>query len=219
MAARHPQSRGQRAVRRGRRRHVLGRQALQPDQGPAVPWPQGADRVRRRRRAGGHPVAGQAAYRHVPPRHDGREHARQDRGARRQLPVRYPPRAARARARRRRPAARRRIDLEHRRDDRRLPRRARRRPQRARYLRDAARAPASRWKPSRSRSASASSIRSRSSTARASDHRPGTSCSAPPTTSSSTTARTAAASTRSACAPAARLSRRPPRPAASSPTA
>ncbi len=42
----------QRAVRRGRRRPVLRRQAAQPDQGSAPPRPQGADRVRRGRRAG-----------------------------------------------------------------------------------------------------------------------------------------------------------------------
>ena len=46
----------ERAVRRRRRRHVLRRQALQPDQGPAAPRPQGAARVRQGRRAGGNPL-------------------------------------------------------------------------------------------------------------------------------------------------------------------
>ena len=43
--------REQRAVRRRRRRHLLRRQALQPDQGPAPPRPQGDGRVRQGRRA------------------------------------------------------------------------------------------------------------------------------------------------------------------------
>ena len=42
----------ERAVRRGRRRHVLRRQALQPDPRSAPSRPQGADRVRQGRRAG-----------------------------------------------------------------------------------------------------------------------------------------------------------------------
>jgi hypothetical protein len=46
----------ERAVRRRRRRHVLRRQAVQPDQRPAPPRPQGADRVRQGRRAGRDPL-------------------------------------------------------------------------------------------------------------------------------------------------------------------
>ena len=46
----------ERAVRRRRRRHLLRRQALQPDQRPAPPRPQGARRVRQGRRAGGDPL-------------------------------------------------------------------------------------------------------------------------------------------------------------------
>ena len=41
----------ERAVRRGRRRHLLRRQAVEPDQRPAPPHAQGADRVRQGRRA------------------------------------------------------------------------------------------------------------------------------------------------------------------------
>ena len=46
----------ERAVRRRRRRHVLRRQAVEPDQRPAPPHAQGAHRVRQGRRAGGNPL-------------------------------------------------------------------------------------------------------------------------------------------------------------------
>ena len=75
--------------------------------------------------------------------------------------------------------------------------------------------PASRWTPSRSRSASASSTRRRRSIAPASARTPATRCSAPPTTSSCIMPPPAAPSTRSACARAARWSRPPPSQAAS----
>jgi hypothetical protein len=75
----------ERPVRRGRRGHLLRRQALLPDQGSALPRPQGAGGVREGRRARGHPDRGAPAYRHLPPRHDGREHAADDRGARRRI--------------------------------------------------------------------------------------------------------------------------------------
>ena len=80
----------QRPVRRGRRGHLFGRQALQPDQGSALPGPQGADRVRRGRRAGGDPDRGAPAHRHLPPGDHGRGHAREDRGAGRRVPLRAP---------------------------------------------------------------------------------------------------------------------------------
>ena len=50
--------------------------------------PQGADRVRQGRRAGGDPLRQQAAHRHLPAGDDGREHARDDRGAGRRDPLR-----------------------------------------------------------------------------------------------------------------------------------
>ena len=74
-------------------------------------------------------------------------------------------------------------------------------------------------KPSRSRSAFASSIRSRSSTARATARPRAIRCSAPPTTGSSITPGTAARSTASACARAERWSLRPRSATGSSPTA
>ena len=58
-AAVGPDARKQRAVRRGRRRHLLRRQALVGDQGPAASRPQGAGGIRRaparRRRSSGSP--------------------------------------------------------------------------------------------------------------------------------------------------------------------
>ena len=75
------------------------------------------------------------------------------------------------------------------------------------------------WRPSRSRSGFASSIRSRSSTRHASGRMPATLSSVRPTTNSSTMRRMAARSTASACAQAARWWRRPRRSAVSSPTA
>ncbi len=73
VAARRAESGIQRPVRRGRRRHLLRRQALQPDQGPAAPGPQGADRVRQGRRAAGNPDRGASAHRHLPAGDHGRE--------------------------------------------------------------------------------------------------------------------------------------------------
>ena len=78
----------ERAVRRRRRRHLLRRQALEPDQRSAPPDAQGAERVRQGRRAGGDPLGRQAAHRHLPARLDGREDARRDRGPRRRDPLR-----------------------------------------------------------------------------------------------------------------------------------
>ena len=69
VAPRRPQPRIQRPVRRGRRRHLLRRQALQRHQGPPPPDPQTAHRVRRSRRAGGNPHLQQTPHRHVPTRH------------------------------------------------------------------------------------------------------------------------------------------------------
>ncbi len=80
----------QRAVRRRRRRHVLRRQAVQPDQRQAAPRAQGAGGVRRRRCAGGNPLRQQAAHRHLPAGVDGGAHARDDRIAGRRDPLRQP---------------------------------------------------------------------------------------------------------------------------------
>ena len=73
------QPESQRPVRRGRRRHLLRRQALQPDPGPAASRPQGAGGVRQRRRAGGDPLGVQAPHRHLPPGDGGGSDARRDR--------------------------------------------------------------------------------------------------------------------------------------------
>ena len=75
----------ERAVRRRRRRHVLRRQALQPDQGPASLRPQGADRIRQGRRAGRDPLRRQAAHRHVPAGDDRGKIRATDRSARRRV--------------------------------------------------------------------------------------------------------------------------------------
>ena len=148
VAARRPRSGVERAVRRGRRRHLLRRQALEPDQRPAPPDAQGHRRVRRRRRARGDPLRRQAAHRHVPAGRRGRAHAPRDRAARRRGPLRRARRRPAHRGRRgarphrhavdaarsgracRRAAAR----------DRRRARRHRPGAQRARHVRDAARA-------------------------------------------------------------------------------
>ena len=83
VAEEHADAGIQCAVRRGRRGPVFRRQALQPDQGSEILWPQGDARVRARRCAGGDPVCQQAAHRHVSP--DGRriDDARGDHLARR----------------------------------------------------------------------------------------------------------------------------------------
>ncbi len=78
----------ERAVRRRRRRHLQRRQAVEPDQRPAPPHPQGADRVRQGRRARGDPLRQQAAHRHLPAGEHGDQDARRDRGARRRDPLR-----------------------------------------------------------------------------------------------------------------------------------
>ncbi len=71
MAQEDPDAGIQRAVRRGRCRAVLRRQALQPDQGSEVLRAQGDARVRPRRCAGRDHVRQQAAYRHLPPHRRG----------------------------------------------------------------------------------------------------------------------------------------------------
>ena len=83
VAQEDPDARIQRAVRRGRGGPVLRRQALQPDQGSEVLRPQGDARVRARGRAGRNPVRQQAAHRHVPAHRHRREDARGDHRARR----------------------------------------------------------------------------------------------------------------------------------------
>ena len=88
VAQEHADAGIQRAVRRGRRRPVLGRQALQPDQGPEILRPQGDARIRARRRAGGNPVRQQAAHRHLPPHRRGRRDARGNHRARRRSALR-----------------------------------------------------------------------------------------------------------------------------------
>ena len=162
VAARRARSRVERAVRRGRRRHLLRRQALEPDQRPAPP---------RRARCSSEFVKAGAPEEilWVAKPHIGtfrlvgvvekmraeieRSAARSASAARRRPADRGRPGARpddRARRRRTRPrgAARR-------------PGGARPRPQRPRHLRDAARARRRHARPSRSRSAFASSIRRR----------------------------------------------------------
>ncbi len=90
----------QRAVRRGRRGHLLRRQALQPDPGSPPSGPQSAHRIRQGGRARGDPYRGASAYRHVPAGDDGRKLARDDRGARRRISLRAARRGARYRDRR-----------------------------------------------------------------------------------------------------------------------
>ncbi len=160
VAQERAQPRVERAVRRRRRRHLLRRQALQPDQGPALPRPQGDGRVREGRRAARNPLRRASAHRHLQAGEGGREHPRADRGAGRRDPLR----AARDRRAHRgdgrhlrgltvldqRPASERAA---------RRPRGDGARPQLARHLRDAARRAACTSRPSPSRSASASSTR------------------------------------------------------------
>ena len=76
----------QRAVRRGWRRHVFRRQAVEPDHRSAAPDAQGADRVRQGRCARRDPLRQQAAHRHLPAGRHGREDARRDRVAGRRDP-------------------------------------------------------------------------------------------------------------------------------------
>ena len=80
----------ERAVWRRRRRHLFGRQALQPGQGPAPPRTQGTDRVRQGRRTGGNPLRRQATHRHLPSGRHGRTHAPRDRVARWRNPLPEP---------------------------------------------------------------------------------------------------------------------------------
>ena len=126
-------SREQCAVRRGRCRHLLGRQALQPDLRPAPPHAQGADRVRQGRRAGRDPVRQQAPYRHLPPGQHDHQDAGRHRGPGRRdpLPAEDDRSADRGRCRARRAAGVRRADQHD-------PRRHRAGPQRPRHLPDAA---------------------------------------------------------------------------------
>ena len=127
----------ERAVRRRRRRHLFGRQAVQPDQGSETLWPQGADGIRQGRRARRDHVCEQAAYRHLPPGQDGGRDARRNRAPGRRIP--FWKQGGRYRYRtgpRRRPGARR--GAGQWRDDCQQPRGAGDRPQRARHLRDAA---------------------------------------------------------------------------------
>ena len=219
VAQENPQPGIERAVRRRRRRHVLRRQALQPDQRQAPPRPQGADRVRRGRRAGGNPLRQQAAHRHVPAGVDGRAHARDDRIAGRRDPLLQPRRrpAGGDRCRRHAPRARRGAGRWF--GTARRPRGHGARPQRARHLRDAARTrrvPRSQTLLDRLPHR-APAIADRP--PRASGRRPGIRCSARPTTSWCTTAATAVRSTVSACARAAPWSRRRASRGAWSPTA
>ncbi len=88
------------AVRRGRRRHLLRRQAVQPDQGPAPPGPQGHERVRPGRRARGNPGRRASAHRHLQAGEGGGEHARADHrpGRRDPLPAARDGRADRGQA-------------------------------------------------------------------------------------------------------------------------
>ena len=100
VAQEHAEHGIERAVRRGRRGHLLRRQAVQPDQGQIPLRAQGAGRIRQSRRAGGNPVRQQAAHRHLQAGDHGREDARRDHRARRRDPFR----AARRTAVARRPA-------------------------------------------------------------------------------------------------------------------
>ena len=139
--ARRARSRIERAVRRGRRRHLLRRQAVEPDQRPAPP---------RRARCSTEFVKAGAPEEilYVAKPHIGtfrlvgvvEKMRADDRGARRRDPLR---RSASTDLRSRSAGARRvrGVVLRRRRAaSRRRPRRARPRPQRARHLRDAARA-------------------------------------------------------------------------------
>ena len=204
----------QRAVRRGWRRHVFGRQAVEPDHRSAAPDAQGADRVRQGRCARRDPVRQQAAHRHLPAGRHGREDACRDRVAGRRDPLP----AARGRpADRRRHGAWRAARLG--RGTACRPCRAGARPQCARHLRDAA--------PPRRVHAGQAVLGRLPHRAPAGPDRPcafrrrarATRCSARPTTSWCTTPATAARSTASACAPAARWWRPHRSPNAWSPTA
>ena len=213
----------QRAVRRGRRRHVLRRQALQPDQGPAFLRPQGADRVRQGRRAARDPLR-QAkphigTFRLVTMVESMRAKIEALGG---EIPLRDHASSdiELERARRRPAAASRGVALARRRA--RSPpttscspsATARATP--SQMLHDARRRHGSQAVLDRlSHRASAVADRPRPLRADA----PATRCSAPPTTSWCTTRERPLRSTASACAPAARWWRRPPSPAASSPTA
>ena len=220
VAARRPRPGIERAVRRGRRRHVFRRQAVEPDQRPAPPDAQGArpssSKPARPRRSSTSPSrtsapSGWSAWsRRCAPRSSAlggevrfgaarRRPARSRRGRIRGLVV--------AQA----DGDRQEIDAD--------ARRAGARPQRPRHLRDAARA--------RRGNAGQAVLDRLSHRAPAGADRPcplrrrtpATRCSAPPTTSWCTTRRTAARSTASACARAARWSPRRRSRAASSRTA